>query len=246
MSTKNSKNVVFGKLFKGGIHFMEKSIWKIGEIAEKTGITIRTLHHYHDIGLLVPTGYTDVGHRIYSINDIIRLQQIISLKQFGFNLDKIKAILDKRNFDPLELVKHQLQIVEENIRSQVIQKSHLESILSTLQKKEAKTEEFIKLIGVINMSKFLLEVGFKLIPMVDEENGSIIINRIKDIRKTKDFPLIQIKDNTVLDENEYRIMINGKEVFRSHCNLNSEFFDENIETILKNLMKQVEDHGEEL
>ncbi|MDR1025693.1 MAG: MerR family transcriptional regulator [Treponema sp.] len=90
---------------------MEKAAWKIGEIAEKTGVTVRTLHHYHDKGLLIPSGMTDAGHRVYSKNDIIRLQQIISLKQFGFNLDKIKSILDQGNFDPLEIIRTQLRVV---------------------------------------------------------------------------------------------------------------------------------------
>ncbi|OPG14868.1 MerR family transcriptional regulator, partial [Ferroacidibacillus organovorans] len=58
----------------------EKERWKVGELAKLTGITIRALHHYDQIGLLVPFLHSGAGHRLYSGKDIARLQQIISLK----------------------------------------------------------------------------------------------------------------------------------------------------------------------
>ncbi|MDR1072300.1 MAG: MerR family DNA-binding transcriptional regulator [Treponema sp.] len=59
---------------------METTTWKVGEIAKKTGITVRTLRHYHETGLLIPSGITESGYRIYSKNDIIRLHQIMCPK----------------------------------------------------------------------------------------------------------------------------------------------------------------------
>lgn len=44
----------------------EKEQWKVGELAKLTGITVRALHHYDQIGLLVPSLHSDVGHRLYS------------------------------------------------------------------------------------------------------------------------------------------------------------------------------------
>lgn len=55
---------------------MEKTTWKVGELVEKTGITIRTLHHYHEKGLLIPSGTNEAGYRMYSKDDIVRLQQM--------------------------------------------------------------------------------------------------------------------------------------------------------------------------
>ena len=52
------------------------SLLKIGELAKQTGLSIRTLHHYDEIGLLVPSHRTEADHRLYSNEDIIRLQQI--------------------------------------------------------------------------------------------------------------------------------------------------------------------------
>ena len=65
----------------------EQTRWKIGELAKRTGITVRTLHHYDQIDLLVPSMHSDAGHRLYSATDIARLQQILSLKQLGFHLE---------------------------------------------------------------------------------------------------------------------------------------------------------------
>ena len=51
---------------------------KVGELARRTGLTIRTLHHYDEIGLLKPSLHTDVGHRLYRAGDVARLQQVLS------------------------------------------------------------------------------------------------------------------------------------------------------------------------
>lgn len=70
---------------------------KVGELAKKTGISVRTLHHYDEIGLLVPSGKTEAGHRIYLDPEIKRLQQIMSLRAVGFSLERIKQLLDEKN-----------------------------------------------------------------------------------------------------------------------------------------------------
>ena len=64
---------------------------KVGELARRTGLTIRTLHHYDEIGLLKPSGHTESGHRLYTSSDITRLQQVVSLRQLGFSLDEADA-----------------------------------------------------------------------------------------------------------------------------------------------------------
>jgi MerR family transcriptional regulator, thiopeptide resistance regulator len=68
---------------------------KVGELAKKTGISVRTLHHYDEIGLLVPSGKTEAGHRIYLEPEVKRLQQIMSLRAVGFSLERIKELLDE-------------------------------------------------------------------------------------------------------------------------------------------------------
>ncbi|HLT45846.1 MAG TPA: MerR family transcriptional regulator [Rubricoccaceae bacterium] len=67
---------------------------RIGELARRTGLTVRTLHHYDAVGLLVPSTRTDAGHRRYTAADVARLQQIASLRALGLPLDAIREALD--------------------------------------------------------------------------------------------------------------------------------------------------------
>src|SRR5215475_7575705 len=57
---------------------------KVGELARRTGLTVRTLHHYDEIGLLKPSLHTEAGYRLYTRGDVARLQQVLSLRQLGF------------------------------------------------------------------------------------------------------------------------------------------------------------------
>lgn len=72
--------------------------FSIGEFSEKTGIPIPTLHYYDEIGLLQPEKNPSSGHRIYSYQDIIVLQKILSLKFIGYSLDKITNLLNESSF----------------------------------------------------------------------------------------------------------------------------------------------------
>ena len=71
---------------------------KIGELAKQTGLSIRTLHYYDEVGLLVPSHRSEADHRLYSDQDIIRLQQILSLRQLGFSLSEIQDCLERPEF----------------------------------------------------------------------------------------------------------------------------------------------------
>ncbi|HEX9108204.1 MAG TPA: MerR family transcriptional regulator [Longimicrobiales bacterium] len=67
--------------------------WKVGELARRTGLTVRTLHHYDEIGLLRPTRRSAAGYRLYGEDDVARLHRIVSLKQLGFSLEDVREYL---------------------------------------------------------------------------------------------------------------------------------------------------------
>ena len=73
--------------------------YQIKEISQMTSLTIRSLQYYDEIGLLKPTHRSASGYRLYSEFDLLRLQQITTLKFLGFPLSKIKIIMDDPNFD---------------------------------------------------------------------------------------------------------------------------------------------------
>ena len=68
-------------------------LWKVGELARSTGLTVRTLHHYDQVGLLRPSGRTASGHRLYDAGDVDRLYQVVALRALGLSLDAIRAVL---------------------------------------------------------------------------------------------------------------------------------------------------------
>jgi DNA-binding transcriptional MerR regulator len=71
--------------------------WRIGVLAQRTGVTVRALRHYDALGLLKPSHRTDAGHRLYTRRDIERLQQIRSLRQLGLSLAEVRTcLLDRR------------------------------------------------------------------------------------------------------------------------------------------------------
>lgn len=68
--------------------------YSVGQVAGFAGVTVRTLHHYDDIGLLVPSERSHAGHRRYSDADLDRLQQILFYRELGFPLEEVAALLD--------------------------------------------------------------------------------------------------------------------------------------------------------
>ena len=67
--------------------------WKVGALAGATGLTVRTLHHYDQIGLLRPSARLAGGHRLYDATDLARLYRIIRLRQLGFPLSQVAEVL---------------------------------------------------------------------------------------------------------------------------------------------------------
>ena len=66
----------------------EERRWKVGELAGATGLTVRALHHYDDVGLLVPSERSSANHRLYSEDDVRRLYRVIALRRLGLGLDE--------------------------------------------------------------------------------------------------------------------------------------------------------------
>jgi DNA-binding transcriptional MerR regulator len=131
---------------------MARDGWKVGELAGATGLTVRTLHHYDEIGLLKPSRRTRSGHRLYGEADVARLQQVTSLRQLGFPLEQIRELLDRRGVSPREVVGLHLARVREQIELQRTLCERLERIAKTLEAAETvSAEEFIRTIEATTM-----------------------------------------------------------------------------------------------
>lgn len=75
--------------------------WTVSELARLAGISVRALHHYDEIGLLVPARVGENRYRHYGEEELLRLQHILLYRALGLPLDKIGAILDDPHFDGL-------------------------------------------------------------------------------------------------------------------------------------------------
>ena len=83
----------------------------VGQVSRLAGITVRTLHHYDEIGLLSPGERTHAGYRRYTDDDLVRLQQILLYRELGFPLDEIAAILDDPQVDELTQLRRQHELL---------------------------------------------------------------------------------------------------------------------------------------
>jgi DNA-binding transcriptional MerR regulator len=83
----------------------------VGQLATLAGITVRTLHHYDEIALLVPGERTTAGYRRYTDTDLLRLQQILLYRELGFPLDEIAVILDEPRTDELTHLRRQHELL---------------------------------------------------------------------------------------------------------------------------------------
>lgn len=100
---------------------------KVKDIADLVGISVRTLHHYDEIGLLTPADTTEAGYRLYSEANLETLQQILFFKELGFSLKKIKEIIDNPSFDRQEALVIQHKMLLEK-------KRRLDKMIQTIEK----------------------------------------------------------------------------------------------------------------
>ncbi|MFF7050454.1 MerR family transcriptional regulator [Streptomyces griseorubiginosus] len=89
--------------------------YSVGQVAGFAGVTVRTLHHYDDIGLLVPGERSHAGHRRYNDEDLDRLQQILFYRELGFPLDEVAALLDDPEADPRAHLRRQHELLTARI-----------------------------------------------------------------------------------------------------------------------------------
>jgi DNA-binding transcriptional MerR regulator len=93
----------------------ETAGYTVGRVADLSGVTIRTLHHYDEVGLLSPGGRSAAGYRIYEDRDLERLQRILFYRELGFTLDEISSIVDDPQTDALGHLGRQRGLLNERI-----------------------------------------------------------------------------------------------------------------------------------
>lgn len=121
---------------------------KIGEFAKRSGVTVKTLLHYDKIGLLKPSEKTGSGYRIYCEEDLLKLQQITTLKFIGLSLNEIKHILYESGENLDSMISIQKKALEEK-------KKHIDEVIQVFDKAQyaAKKNGFLDANNLINIIK---------------------------------------------------------------------------------------------
>lgn len=124
----------------------------IGEIAKSSGLTVRTLHHWDALGLLVPVERSAAGYRRYGADDVARLYRILALRRLGLSLEEIAGVLDREGPELAGAVRAHLARVEEGLAAQARLRDRLVRILEALDGDGAPSlDQLVDTIEVMTM-----------------------------------------------------------------------------------------------
>lgn len=141
--------------------------YTIQELATLSQISVRTLRHYDEIGLLKPAFVGENKYRYYQEEQFLRLQQILFFKDLGFELKEIQSILDHVDFDMLKALQEQARMLEQRVE-------HLQELLQTID----KTMQHFEGVQVENTKKCIIALIMK-----NKDNMSKISNHINNHKK---------------------------------------------------------------
>lgn len=119
-------------------------MYKISEVAKLSGVSVRMLHHYDNIGLLIPSEKSDKNYRLYSDEDVKRLYQILIFKELEFSLKEIKNILDDENFDREKALRLQRELIVEKRKRMDNILNSIDEVIDNLEGDKAMSNKDFK------------------------------------------------------------------------------------------------------
>lgn len=149
--------------------------WTVGELAQQAGVSVRTLHHYDEIGLLKPTR-TAAGHRRYLEPDVARLTQVVALRSVGLSLGEIGCCLDDGEGLAATLTR-QLRDLDRRVAQTTALRDRLAAVVAQLQSgRDLEIDDLMTLIGDTTV---LAEGKTKILE--DAGNGEVLVRSKDDI-----------------------------------------------------------------
>jgi len=115
--------------------------YTVGDVAKLAHVSVRTLHHYDEIGLLAPSERSEAGYRLYTHEDLSNLQQVLFYKELGFGLDEIRGIMNDPAFDRREALLSQRDLVAEHLLRLEALMGLIDKTLVSLEGGTAMTKE---------------------------------------------------------------------------------------------------------
>ena len=179
------------------------AVLTVGEVAEQLDVTVRTLHHYDEIGLLVPSERTSAGYRLYTHKDIVRLQHVVVYRRLGFALEEIALMLD----DPAADVGEHLRRQRKAVMSRLDEMRDLVAAIDRALEKEMKgvnltKDEQKELFGDGFSDEYAAEAGHRW-----GETDSWKQSQSRTSKYTKE-DWVQIKDEGAANSNAFVAAMN--------------------------------------
>ena len=128
--------------------------YSVSDVAGATGITVRTLHHYDEIGVLHPAGRSRSGYRIYEDADLERLQEILFFRELGFSLDEIRRSLSDPGLDRRETLLRQRSLMVDQVNRFRQMVNAIDSALDSIDEgMTMNKEDMFEVFGEFNPSE---------------------------------------------------------------------------------------------
>ena len=151
---------------------------KVGELAQAAGLTVRTLHYYDEIGLLVASERSPAGHRLYSDADVERLYRICLLRRLGLPLDQIAKALDDPAWSLRSALAAHLAAVERRLEATAQLRSHLETLIASAVPGSAPTEELLTVLEEMTMLETTVQRRISILVYSDLEAAFDFLVRV--------------------------------------------------------------------
>src|SRR3954454_202500 len=153
---------------------------RIGELAKVAGVTVRTLHHYDELGLLTPSVRTAGGHRLYTAEDVQRLYRLLALRGLGLPLDEIGALLETSD-GVAETVRRHLERVERQAEALEGLRARLTRLLTALDGGVDSSQRFLDALEAMSMfEKYYTPEQLQQLEQRRQQLGDDEIKRVED------------------------------------------------------------------
>ena len=133
--------------------------YTVGEVAKLAHVSVRTLHHYDELGLLEPSERSEAGYRLYNAADLEALQQVLFYRELGFSLDQIRELMTDPAFDRREALRQQRKLLEKQRRRLDTMLGLIDRTLASLEGGlQMSKEEMFEVFGDFDPSEYQDEV----------------------------------------------------------------------------------------
>jgi DNA-binding transcriptional MerR regulator len=131
----------------------------VGAVARLAGVTVRTLHHYDEIGLVSPAEHTDAGYRLYSRRDIERLQEVLFFRELGIGLTEIRRIVEEPEYRRVEALGSQRELLLSRSSRLLAMVEAIDRAINAQRKGiDMTTEEMLDVFGDFDPANHRVEV----------------------------------------------------------------------------------------